>query len=177
MAFFKDNLSIALMTFLVIVLVLQSIGVYIAWDDDDKTSWLIYNKYFYIFYLLMALWCHVKATITDPGTINHENNVHVLELYINHHRHCVKNAQNFNFRFREVLEKQMKENEGKDSESENDQFDWGYQYEIHSQIRDYHIEQITKEYKMRFTRCKKCLVVRPSRGHHCTRCKKLINFK
>jgi len=69
------------------------------------------------------------ATITDPGSINHQNNVHVLEIYINIRSHCVKNADNFNAKFRSVLLK-MKDEELQDSDSDLDNSDYGYSYEI-----------------------------------------------
>ena len=119
----------------------------------------------------MSVWSHIMASITDPGSITHQNNIHVLEIYINLRTHCVKNADNFNAKFRSVLLK-MKDDEIHESESDLDYSDYGFNYEIHSDIRDSAMADISKEYKIKLTRCKRCLCVRPPRSHHCTRCKK-----
>jgi len=142
------------------------ITVFIIWDNED--SWLFYTKMLFYFNAAMSIWSHVMASITNPGAITHDNNVHVLELYINTHSHCVKNADNFNIRFRDILKKQE---DGKESDSDLDNSDWGHQYDIHSPIRNAAIEEISKQYRIKLTRCTKCLVVRPPRAHHCTRCK------
>lgn len=172
MAYFKDRFGVILLPLVYILTLIQAIGVYIA-SDNDKNSYLFYTKILFTFNSILSIWSHIKATLTNPGTINHENNVHVLELYINSHSHCVKNAENFNRKFRSVLEEQMKDRseEGKESDSDHENSDFGFQYDIHSSIRDSAIEDISKEYKMKFTRCRKCLVVRVPRAHHCTKCK------
>lgn len=174
MAFFKDNLGVVLFPLVYILMLLQAIGVYIVWDNDNN-SYLFYTKSLFAINFILSIWCHLKATFTCPGAITHENNIHGLELYINTHKHCVKNAENFNRKFRQVLEEQMKDGEdGKESDSDHENSDFGYQYNITSSIRDTAIEEIIKEYKIKLTRCRKCLVVRVPRAHHCTKCKQLM---
>lgn len=170
MGFFRDGISMVVFPFVYIMILTETISVYFIWDGD-KDSWLFYTKLLYLFNTIMSIWSHIMATITDPGSITHQNNVHVLEIYINIRSHCVKNADNFNAKFRSVLLK-MKDEELQESDSDLDNSDYGYSYDIHSDIRDNAIEEISKEYRIKLSRCKRCLVVRPPRSHHCTRCKK-----
>lgn len=153
-----------------IILLIETCSVIYIWDED-KESYLLYMKILYLLNLVMSVWSHIMATVTDPGKITHDNNIHALEIYINLRSHCVKNADKFNAKFRSVLLK-MKDDEIQESDSDLDHCDYGFNYDIHSDIRDSAIKDISDEYKIKLTRCKRCLCVRPPRSHHCTRCKR-----
>jgi hypothetical protein len=89
-------------------------------------------------------------------------------MYITTHQRSIQNADKYNLKFKELLEE---ENETAESITDDDGYDFGHEYSVKTKIRDAPMADISAQYKVRLTRCRKCLVVRVPGAHHCTRCK------
>lgn len=167
MVFLKVNLGRILIIFSYIMIFLISIGVLITYDNSQLT-YINYHKIIYLLNCILVILCHIQSSITNPGIITHENNLRVIELYISTHQHCIQNADSYNKKFKDMLEEEKDEGE---YVTEDDNFDFGHSYSVKTNIRDAAIVEISKEYKVKLTRCRKCLVVRVPNAHHCTKCK------
>ena len=170
MSFFKDRLGIILFISSYILIIFLTFGIFITNDLTDD-SFLIYHKTLFLIICILVILSHFQSAITNPGIITHENNVRVLELYISTHQHCIKNADLYNAKFKELLEQ---ENEEDECITSDDNDDFGYFYDLNTQICDSDMNEICEKYKVKLTRCRKCLVVRVPNTHHCTKCKGCI---
>jgi hypothetical protein len=174
MQFDRQLISNILFASTYVTILLQLIGVLIAWDHEPNT-YLYYYKY--IFYLLcvMSLWSHYKASFTPPGKITHDINSIVLEFYINLHEVPVLRAEKFNESYGKMIFEKMSEEERKEAEVESDHDDYDdYPYEAVTSITEQVREKISKDYRMDFKRCDQCCVVRTPRVHHCSMCRGCI---
>lgn len=107
----------------------------------------------------------------QPGVITHENNLRLLQIYISIRDSAFKEAEKYNIRFKEELEKDYESHEVR---TDDDEFDFGYDYSVKTKIRDAAMSEISEQFKIKLTRCRKCLVVRIPGAHHCTRCRGCI---
>lgn len=167
MVFFKDNLGAFLFPFTYLMIFFISYGVYIS-TDNSAISFIFYHKIVFFFTGIVIILCHIQSAVTDPGVITHEGNIRLLEMYISTHQHCIANADKYNLKFRDLLQEEKDDDY---NNTEDDNSDFGHQYEINSQIRDAAIVEISSLYKVKLSRCRKCLVVRIPNAHHCTKCK------
>jgi len=166
---------VILFLFCYIAILSQVAGVYFTWDDDILT-YITVHKIFFSVIVVLATWSHVKASFTNPGRISHENNLNTLEYYITSHKAYIEKAEDLNIQFRQqfaLLRKTMPPESDSDN-SEIDSGDEDVEYSQSTTISDAQIEQINKEHKSKFERCKRCFVVRPPQAHHCSKCQSCI---
>jgi hypothetical protein len=199
--FYKDKVGMFLFFFVFFAIIMQLIGVYLAYDFREDTNLYHYKVFFYITSIL-AIWSHLKASFTNPGKIIHHNNTTVINFYLNTRTTAMKNAEKFNKKVghiffpaadkedsdpdsdedvrkqkkkeREEKKKKQKEDEAKE-DSDNSSYDEDY-YRPVSAIGDVEMKKIQDEYKIELTRCKQCYVLRVLRAHHCSKCKGYINY-
>ena len=167
MAFFKDKLGAFLFILTYIMIIFVSLGVLNSKDNSDS-SFILYHKTIFYTTCILVIVCHIQSAITDPGVITNENNIRLLELYVSTHSHCIANAEKYNIKFRDLLQEEKEEN---DYLTEDDNYDFGHEYDIKNSIRDSAMTDISTEFKIKLSRCRKCLVVRVPNAHHCTKCK------
>lgn len=171
MNFFKDTISFVLFIILYSAIFIQTITI-IMIKDNESDSYLFYHQIYYYIICFMSIWCHIKASITEPGKITIDNNPSMIEFYLNIHDLGLKRADKFNQTYGEVFFKNMGEGEDELKEEEEDQSDYDEtEYEPTTSIRDDIVEKISNEYKLQLKRCEQCYVVRPPRCHHCSVCK------
>jgi hypothetical protein len=173
MAFFKDKVGFFLFIIVYIAMISQVIGVFLSYDDNHE-SMLIYHKAYFLVMLVLAVWSHIKASITDPGMINHMMNLQVLQFYLEVHEIPMRRAEKVNQAYGRMLFEKMDENDEEFKEDEDDS-DWDEtEYEPVTTIDDEFMAKLNKEYKVELKRCNKCYIVRVPRVHHCSVCKGCI---
>lgn len=171
MKFYKDKMGVILFLICYFAIFSQIVGVFLTWDYHHET-YLPYQKSFFIFICILAIWSHYKASFTDPGLITHNINPFVVEFYINIHEIGIKRAEKFNSSYGRMLFDKMDEEDKQDETPDDDFSDYDeIEYEPVTSVPDDVMNKISKEYKVEMKRCDKCYVVRTPRVHHCSVCK------
>jgi len=172
----KEFLGVFLFTLTYLAIATQAVGVYLTWDEDIL-SYILFHKLYFSLIAILAIISHIRASLTNPGRISHDNNVSVLEFYISKHKEYINKAEEFNLMYRryfETIRKTMPPDYGDSDHSEIDSGDEDVEYSQDTEISDKKIEEINKEWKMNFERCKRCFVVRVPNTHHCSKCQHCV---
>ena len=172
MLFFKDKKSLFCYIIVYIVITIQITGVVIVEDNTSKFILPIHRIIFSIICILVIT-SHIAASLVDPGKIDHNNNLDSIEYYLNEHEPYLENAKLLNKNFKDMLKatiEDMGEEELNISEDDEGE-EYDFNYDLNSKINDGAMEKIGTEYNVMLTRCRKCLVVRLPRSHHCSSCK------
>ena len=175
MAFFKDKLGMALFCITYIAIFTQLVGVLITWDYHHDT-YLYHLKFIFFIIAFLAVWSHYKASVTDPGKIDHYINLSVIEFYINMRQLPMARAEAFNKSYGKMLFEKMDDEEKeelKEEEEELSEYD-EMEYEPITSVTDENMKKIVSDYKVELKRCDKCYIVRTPRVHHCSVCKGCI---
>ena len=171
----KEYLGIFLFSLTYIAISSQAAGVYLAWDEDILTYLLFHRLYFSIIAILATI-SHIRAYITNPGRITHDNNLSVLEYYITAHKQYSNKADDLNIQYRQYFQ-MLQRTQPPDSDSDHSEIDSGDEGHVYSQntmLSDTNMETINKDHKMSFERCVRCHVVRVPNTHHCSKCQHCI---
>jgi hypothetical protein len=145
------------------------IGVY-STSDDNKESNLFLHKLFFTFITILLILSHIKASITNPGKIDHDNNSCVCTFYLQVHHLPMERAKKIMAQgYAKMLFENYNEEDDKDDEDDSDSDD--EIYKPYSSISEETRNHISKKFDVEFKRCDKCYVVRTPRVHHCKICK------
>ena len=171
----KEYLGILLFSLTYLAIGSQAIGVFLTWDEDILT-YLLFHKLLFGLIASLAVISHIRASFTNPGRITHDNNMSILEFYINTHQNYIDKAEDLNIQYRQYFQMVKKTMPPEDDSDHSDleSGDEGYEYSQNTEIKDEKIEEINKEHKMKFERCKRCYVVRVPNTHHCSKCQSCI---
>merc|ERR1711957_184952 len=90
--FFKDDVGFILFIFVYIAIFLQIIGVFSTTDDSIESN-LYYHKLFFTFTCILSILSHIKASITNPGLIDHDNNHSICTFYLQVHHLPMERAK------------------------------------------------------------------------------------
>ena len=178
MQFYKscESLSFFLSTY--VVFFLQILFVYFVDDlsceenNEINPTLIMHNRIFSVIFLF-AVYSHYAASFQDPGIIENENNLEVLESY--------------NYIYKEINQIKNKFNRTKDNDDENDSYSeesksFTFSSEEDNNLPLNHENTITKskqkiiseKYDFEISKCKSCYVLRPSFTHHCSECHNCI---
>jgi hypothetical protein len=172
----KQYLGIILIVLTYLAIASQAIAVYFTWDEDILT-YILFHKLFFYLTAFLATISHIRASLTNPGRINHDNNISVLEFYVTTFKTSREKAEDLNNVYKnyfQVIKRTMAPEQDDSDISEIDSDDDNINYSRNSEITDVKLEEINKEWKTNFERCKKCYVVRIPNTHHCSKCRSCV---
>jgi hypothetical protein len=170
--FFKDDIGLILFIFVYIAILIQMISIYTTYDDNIESN-LFYHKSFFTIISILVITSHIKATITNPGMIDHDNNSCVCTFYLQVHHLPMERAKKIMTQGNaKMLFDNFNEEDDKDNEDDSDSDD--EIYKPYSSISEETREHICKKFDVEFKRCDKCYIVRTPRVQHCKICKSCV---
>lgn len=172
----KQFLGIFLFSLTYIAIASQAVGVFFTWDEDILT-YILFHKLFFTLIATLAIISHIRASFTNPGRISHDNNISVIEFYLKTYKNYRDKADDLNNvykNFFQMIKKTMPPDQGDSDHSEIDSDDENIEYSRNTEISDVKLEEVNKEWKTNFERCKKCFVVRIPNTHHCSKCRHCV---
>jgi hypothetical protein len=182
---FKINWSRIFGKFLFLLMyVLIGIQVYVIYyiEEDRKNtekSWLIYWKIFGFILSFISIFCHLQASFTDPGMINHKNNLKYMDFYISTRLVAVKRAETYNKLAKGLIRPPHTDSDDED-ERDLDFSDCEYdsnQYDESPLFTQEKLDKMNKEYGYEFSICRKCKICKLPGTLHCSSCEGCIYTK
>jgi len=198
MGFYKDFCGLFLYLLCHLEFTLQFFFIYylsdIKDDNNNQNIFLTIHKSINYTLLFLTVYCHIKTSIIDPGSITNKNNKAIIEFYYHFHKPFINRA----LRIIEVKTPEkikqiilgetgkMKKNEEKKNEEENEEEEEekekdddtsekdDYPFEKESSINDSEKKTIEEKSHMKLTKCINCFVLRPINSHHCAVCHKCV---
>ena len=161
MRFFKDCEGLC---FFFSVHLIFFIQIYLIHNVEDKDDNIILFLHKLIFYIIMFLtfFSHFQIAQTDPGIIDYYNNIDIVEFYYFVYKDIISLREEYNLKYKENKDDNRDNYYTSDEEEK--------EIELKSEISDKMKNIISKKFKIHFTRCKSCYVVRPYDAHHCRTC-------
>ena len=161
MRFFKDCEGLC---FFFSVHLIFFIQIYLIHNVEDKDDNIILFLHKLIFYIIMFLtfFSHFQIAQTDPGIIDYYNNIDMIEFYYFVYKDIISLREEYNLKYKENRDDNRDNYYSSDEEEK--------EIELKSEISDKMKNIISKKFKIHFTRCKSCYVVRPYDAHHCRTC-------
>ena len=165
MKFFKDCEGICFFFSVHLIFLVQ---IYLTYNIEEKdisspeNDNLIILIHKFIFYTIMFLtfYSHFQIAQTDPGIINSENNIDLLEFYYFVYKDIITLREEYNLKYNG--NKSKLDRHYSSDEEEN--------METKTEISDKLKKIISKKFRINLTRCKSCYTVRPFDAHHCKVC-------
>ena len=200
MGFYKDFCGLFLFIICHLEFILQFYFIYylsdIKDDDNKQNIFLTIHKTINYILLFLTVYCHIKTSIIDPGSISNKNNKAILEFYYYFHQPFISRALKIiqvktPERIKEIIlgetgkikkneesKKNEEENEEEEEEEKEKDDDMSekddYPFENKPSINDSEKKTIEEKTSMRLTKCINCFAVRPINTHHCSVCHKCV---
>jgi len=147
-------------------------------EDTKKSQNSLINffKMLTFFFSILSIICHYLSAMTNPGLINHKNNISYIEFYSTTRTIAVKRAEAFNKSINDSARNLLKPPvEDSDDEYVSDaEYDTNV-YEKSKIFTEDKIKEINEQYGYKFNLCIKCNVCRMPGSHHCSICKAYID--
>ena len=161
MRFFKDCEGLC---FFFSVHLIFFIQIYLVYNVEDKDDNIILFLHKIIFFIIMFLtfFSHFQIAQTDPGIIDYYNNIDMIEFYYFVYKDIISLREEYNLKYKGIKDDNRDNYYSSDEEEK--------EIELKSEISDKMKNIISKKFKIHFTRCKSCYVVRPYDAHHCRTC-------
>ena len=164
MRFFKDCEGFC---FFISVHLIFFIQIYLVYSIEDTSPEkdniiLFLHKLFFYFLMLITFITHFQIAKTDPGIINYNNNIDMLEFYYFLYYEIIELKEEYNLKYK--LNKNYYREKNYYSSDDEEKMD------SKSFISDKMKRIISKKLKLNLNRCKNCFVVRPNDSHHCKTC-------
>ena len=174
MKFYKGCESLSFFISTYVLFILHIIFIYSVNDISDEesnetNSTLILHKEIISMIFILTFCSHLFASFSDPGSIESENNLEVLESY--------------NFIYKEINQIKNKFNRTKKKEDSDDSnTEDSSSYKLSSEEdNDLQINEennislkkqkiISDKYDFEINKCMSCKVLRPKATHHCSDC-------
>lgn len=200
MGFYKDFCGIFLFIICHLEFILQFFFIYYLSDikdeDNKQNVFLTIHKTLNYILLFFTVYCHIKTSILDPGSITNENNKAIIEFYYHFHKPFIARALKIvelktPEKIKEIIlgdrgkikkdkenKKNDEDNEEEEEEEKKDDDDMSekddYPFENKSSINEDQKKTIEQKSNMKLTKCINCFVVRPINSHHCSVCHKCV---
>ena len=110
--------------------------------------------------MFLTFYSHFQIAQTDPGIINSENNIDLLEFYYFVYKDIITLREEYNLKY----------NRNKNTLNRHYSSDEEEGMETKTEISDKLKKIISKKFRINLTRCKSCYTVRPFDAHHCKVC-------
>ena len=166
MKFYKDCeglcffFSVHLIFFIQIYLIYNLEEKDISSPENNNIIIIIHKFIFYII-LFLTFYSHLQTAQTNPGTINSDNNIDLLEFYYFIYKDIISLREEYNLKYNGNKSKLNNKHYSSDEEEG---------MEIKSEIGDQLKKIMSKKFGIDLTRCKSCYTVRPFDSHHCKVC-------
>ena len=161
MRFFKDCEGLCFFFSVHLIFFIQIYLIYNVEDKDDNII-LFLHKLIFCIIMLLTFFSHFQIAQTDPGIINYYNNIDMIEFYYFVYKDIISLREEYNLKYKENKDDNRDNYYSSDEEEK--------EIELKSEISDKMKNIISKKFKIHFTRCKSCYVVRPYDAHHCRTC-------
>jgi hypothetical protein len=112
--------------------------------------------------MFLTFFSHFQIAQTDPGIIDYYNNIDMIEFYYFVYKDIISLKEEYNLKYKENKDDNRDNYYTSDEEEK--------EIELKSEISDKMKNIISKKFKIHFTRCKSCYVVRSYDAHHCRTC-------
>ena len=161
MRFFKDCEGLCFFFSVHLIFFFFFFLVHNVEDKDDNIILFLHKLIFYII-MFLTFFSHFQIAQTDPGIIDYYNNIDMIEFYYFVYKDIISLREEYNLKYKENKDDNRDNYYSSDEEEK--------EIEIKSEISDKMKNIISKKFKIHFTRCKSCYVVRPYDAHHCRTC-------
>ena len=161
MRFFKDCEGLCFFFSVHLIFFIQILLVHNVEDKDDNIILFLHKLIFYII-MFLTFFSHFQIAQTDPGIIDYYNNIDMIEFYYFVYKDIISLREEYNLKYKENKDDNRDNYYSSDEEEK--------EIELKSEISDKMKNIISKKFKIHFTRCKSCYVVRPYDAHHCRTC-------
>ena len=161
MRFFKDCEGLCFFFSVHLIFFIQIYLVYNVEDKDDNIILFLHKLIFYII-MFLTFFSHFQIAQTDPGIIDYYNNIDMIEFYYFVYKDIISLREEYNLKYKGIKDDNRDNYYSSDEEEK--------EIELKSEISDKMKNIISKKFKIHFTRCKSCYVVRPYDAHHCRTC-------
>ena len=161
MRFFKDCEGLCFFFSVHLIFFIQIYLVHNVGDKDDNIILFLHKLIFYII-MFLTFFSHFQIAQTDPGIIDYYNNIDMIEFYYFVYKDIISLREEYNLKYKENKDDNRDNYYSSDEEEK--------EIELKSEISDKMKNIISKKFKIHFTRCKSCYVVRPYDAHHCRTC-------
>ena len=161
MRFFKDCEGLCFFFSVHLIFFIQIYLVHNVEDKDDNII-LFLHKLIFCIIMLLTFFSHFQIAQTDPGIIDYYNNIDMIEFYYFVYKDIISLREEYNLKYKENKDDNRDNYYTSDEEEK--------EIELKSEISDKMKNIISKKFKIHFTRCKSCYVVRPYDAHHCRTC-------
>ena len=161
MRFFKDCEGLCFFFSVHLIFFIQIYLVHNVEDKDDNII-LFLHKLFFCIIMFLTFFSHFQIAQTDPGIIDYYNNIDMVEFYYFVYKDIISLREEYNLKYKGIKDDNRDNYYSSDEEEK--------EIELKSEISDKMKNIISKKFRIHFTRCKSCYVVRPYDAHHCRTC-------
>ena len=161
MRFFKDCEGLCFFFSVHLIFFIQIYLIHNVEDKDDNII-LFLHKLFFCIIMFLTFFSHFQIAQTDPGIIDYYNNIDMVEFYYFVYKDIISLREEYNLKYKGIKDDNRDNYYSSDEEEK--------EIELKSEISDKMKNIISKKFKIHFTRCKSCYVVRPYDAHHCRTC-------
>ena len=132
-------------------------------ESEEGNIVLLLHKILFYIILFITFYSHLQIAITDPGTIDYNNNIDIIEFYYFIYRE-INQYINAKHKYRIKYTKENDEQYNMYSDKDDKKF------EKKTSINDKLKLEISNQFQISTSRCYNCYVVRPPDAHHCSDC-------
>ena len=161
MRFFKDCEGLCFFFSVHLIFFIQIYLIHNVEDKDDNII-LFLHKIIFCIIMFLTFFSHFQIAQTDPGIIDYYNNIDMIEFYYFVYKDIISLREEYNLKYKGIKDDNRDNYYSSDEEEK--------EIELKSEISDKMKNIISKKFKIHFTRCKSCYVVRPYDAHHCRTC-------
>jgi hypothetical protein len=143
---------------------------------NKNKSFMLYWKIIGFILTFISLLCHWQASFTNPGLMNHKNNLFYMDFYCSTRIIAVKRAEIFNKATRNLRppidydEEQETDLDHSDCENDTNEYD-------KSLVSQEKLDHLNKEFSYNFSFCRKCHICKIPGVQHCSTCEGCIYQK
>ena len=163
MSYIDKLINRGLFTLTYILILFQAYTV--NYIEDNTDSYLSYIQYIYYFFCIMTTISHLTTSLTEPGKINHDNNLNYIDFYQQTRSISLNRAELFN-KNSQIKPPELDLN---DSEDDSDIEGDDHIYKP-SKLDKNDIYLIKEKFGICLTNCVKCNVFRVYGARHCSSC-------
>ena len=161
MRFFKDCEGLCFFFSVHLIFFIQIYLIHNVEDKDDNII-LFLHKIIFCIIMFLTFFSHFQIAQTDPGIIDYYNNIDMIEFYYFVYKDIISLREEYNLKYKGIKDDNRDNYYSSDEEEK--------EIELKSEISDKMKNIISKKFRIHFTRCKSCYVVRPYDAHHCRTC-------
>ena len=169
MSFYKGCEGLSFFLSVHVIFLLQIFLVLNIEDELENSIILLFHKIIFYIILFLTFYSHLLIAITDPGSIDYNNNLDIIEFFYFIYRDIISENNNIRKKTKRFNKHQIDEEKYNPHSDEDDK-----KFEKKTSIGTKLKREIDKTFGIETSRCFNCYVVRPQDAHHCTTCHNCI---